>query len=597
MSDQDNSPLEFSALDLMPDWAQDSKSDAKKPSKKKYADDRSPRKGGRGGGNFERRGGARNNNRGGGGDRRGGGNNRGRDNRGGGRDFQKDGRNRRDQESRLKGKVTAKFEPTSEAIDSLAKHIQETARAFPVASLAKMVAGTRERYQIRLQSGPKGPDFFRCKSDGSVWLTKQEAIGNLIGSKKLIEQFYQIDEVELEAPKGNFAQIAVCGFSGEILGPPNHHEYQSTLARIHREKFSNMTLERYKQRIQMESGEEVIAQWQEKVSKAFHYRLKSLLPKQPVVVEPEPEAVETPAPEPEPEAVETEVETTTVETEVETTEPAPTNEEAEAASPAEEEATPEPAAEEKAPEPVATEDAYDGPILKSIEELERHFSQNYADKEIRKTKNVVVSGNVPGKKLSPDVLLLIKNEGNLMRRGFPKDIFQGLCNKLDKGHSLKFFKRGKKALHVAMVRPREIPENLSLTDRLKTIITMAIEKPGVNVFDVLESLCPNFKRPEGKKDDTELQPLELDDDTKAVLGDIRWLATEGYLIEFPDSRLEIGRKPTVKLPPGVCTFTIGDLKKRKKRRSKKKTTTKSAKPSKAESDSSLPEGISTFVVE
>lgn len=628
MSDDNNTPLEFSAFDLMPDWAQESSSSNKEAKKefKNFDNDRRPQKGKGGGGGFERRGGFKgqqgqgrrndrndNNRRGGGGGYRG---------RGGGGNYsggRRQNNQKKPQDATIKG-VTLSFEPTEEAIQSLAKHIQETARAYPVASLAKMIANQRKRYQIRLKSDPKngGPDFYQCKGDQSVWLNKQEAVNNLLKTEAILKQYYVIEEVDLGAPKGNFNQIAVCGFSGEILGPPNHHEYQGNIVRLHREEFSNMSLDRYKSRVEIQTGEEIVAKWQEKVSKAFHYRLKSEVE----VVAEAPTSSETQEVAPTEEATATANEDTPTTTEpvaeenasseetVVAEEAAPSAESTDAAATSSDEETTEAAAE--ATDDTASEKP-EGTVLKSLEELERHFRQNYIDEELLIAKEVVFSGNVPGKKLSYDILNLIKSEGNKMRRGFPHAIFQAVCSLLEK-HGLKFFKRGKKALHVSMVRPREISRELSLTDRVQSIVSLVQEKPGIYVVDVLDATCESFKKPEVPKDKKNANnlPLELDEESTAVLGDIRWLATEGYLVEFPDTRLEIGRKPKPQqakknnypYPAGVSTFTIADLRKakgKKNKQAKKKFSANKPKQSQPQKQKAkepeLPAGVSTFIVE
>ncbi len=641
MSDKDDAPLEFSALDLMPSWAQETTEN--KPAKTKYRDhdgeDRGSR-GRRGGGKFERsdrrqgrdgRGGGRDFR--GGGDRRGGG---GGDRRGGGgRDFRgggdrrgagggdrrgKGGRfdQRRDEPFEIKG-LKASFEPTEEAVKGLSKHIQDSVKAFPVGDLARMIASARERYQIRLKADDNGPTLYQCKSDNSAWLSRDEAVRNILSSPNQLKEYYAVEEVELEAPKGNFSTIAVCGFSGEILGPPNHHEYQSNIARLHREKFSNMSIERYKQRIQTESGEEIVEKWKEKVSKTQHYRLKPDPQDAPVVVgeaaaadEPklveavtEPDAVEeaavvdeTPATEEEPtaESAAAEVESTPDEGAE-----APAGEE-EAEPVAEEEATSEAPDEKAAAAPAADE----GPVFKTLQELEMHFRQNFAADEITEGKEVVILGNVPGKKLSADLLSLIKYEGKKLRKGFPFEMFQAVCNSLEK-EGLKFFKRGKKALHVSLVRPQAISPNLSLTDRIMQIVTMVTDKPGTKTLDVIDSLCESFQKPDPKDKEAK---VELDDDARDVLKDIRWLAMEGFIVEFPDTRLEIGKKPNPdgaqkpqqkksakakkgkktkgpRPPVGACTFTIGDLEKKAAAKAKRKPKPKPAK---------VPPGACTFTV-
>ena len=484
------------------------------------------------------------------------------------------------------------FEPTPEAVRSLTRHIQETVRAYPVADLAKMVANARQRYQIRLKSDETGPLLYQCVRDGSVWLTRDEAVSNFLNSKKQLEKYYLIEEVELEAPKGNFSKIAVCGFSGEVLGPPNHHEYQRTVARIHREKFSNMSLERYKSRIEMESGEEVVGKWHEQVSKTHHFRVRP----EPVRSGAESESAEVPgdgevpasaeSASPDPETgVATEIdaaveksnvkETADIENKTASPETDPVVEAPETEASAEEAADPvDPAdveqsptgdtesgepetngetnAEESVAEAEANPDASgteeeieqeknsnpDGPVLTSREELERHFRQNYAASEITETREVVIHGNVPGKKLSPDLLTLVKQEGKKLRRGFPFEMFQAVCSCLEK-EGLKFFKRGKKALHVSVVRPQTINESIALTNRIQKVIAIVSEEPRVLTADVVGKLCPDFKLPDPSEENAK---PELSDEARNVLADIRWLTREGFLVEFPDTHLELGKK-------------------------------------------------------
>ncbi|MDP4585452.1 MAG: hypothetical protein NWT04_16185, partial [Verrucomicrobiales bacterium] len=318
MSDEDKT-LEFSARDLMPDWAQDSKSTPDKTFAKRFEHEEGERDkrggggrrddrrggggfgGGQGGGGFgggqggggERRfggggggqgGGAGRDDRrgprpegrgpdrggdrrGGGGDRRGG--ERGGDRRGGGdRDFRD-----RPREDMPAAGIIAAIEPSKPAIEGLTKHIKETLRAFPMADLAKMILNGRERYQVRFKAQDE-QRLYRCPADGSVWLSREEAVSHLLNGPAL-ENFYVAEDVEVAAPTGNFSVVAVCGLSGTILGPPNHHEYQRNIARLHQERFSNLSLERYKSRIQMESGEEAIERWKEQVSRARHWLLKS----------------------------------------------------------------------------------------------------------------------------------------------------------------------------------------------------------------------------------------------------------------------------------------------------------------------------------
>lgn len=477
------------------------------------------------------------------------------------------------------------IEPSGAAIKGLTKHIRETYRAFPLADLAKMILSGRDRYQVCFETTGEESALYQCKDDGSVWLTREEAIKHLLSSD-LLSRYYEVEEVDVGAPAGNFSSIAVCGLSGEILGPPNHHEYQRNIARLHAERFSNMSLERYKSRIVMESGEEIVEKWKEKVSKRLQYRLKSAEEEADVEAEADAEGpspgsdVDTEAPESDAgAAAPAEAETADV-TETASGENVENDETDSGETPAGEVAA-EPVSEEIPADPVAEpvgdvaeaspdddavsaeggEDAEiaegssstgeespaeeptaakeEGPLLKSPEELARHFREHFAAEAVVESKRAVVRGDVPGRDLSRGLLVHLKQESEKLRRGFPLPLIQTLCRDFEK-EGLRFFKRGKKALHVSAVRPRGINESVSLTGQVQAIIDQILKKPGMKVVDLLVELVDDFPKPEK---DQAPETLALTDKAKAVLKDLRWLTSEGYVIEFPDTKLALGKQP------------------------------------------------------
>lgn len=445
--------------------------------------------------------------------------------------------------------IRAVIEPSKPAIEGLTKHIKETLRAFPMADLAKMILNGRERYQVRF-TAQEDRRLYRCPADGSVWLSREEAVSHFLNSPA-IEKYYLAEDVEVGAPTGNFTVVAVCGLSGTILGPPNHHEYQRNIARLHQERFSHMSLERYKSRIGMESGEEVIERWKEQVSQVRHYRLKSDL----VVPEVEVASAEPAPPEGDVEEVPTEgneevAEATEVSeaatAEVESEESPVAVEEViasdESDSPAVDE-VPSPSDVALADEaPAAEKPKTDGLVIKSIEELTRHFRQNYADKAVREVKEAIIPGDIPGKMLSPGLLAHLRQEGERLRRGFPLELIQKLCRDLEK-KGLKFFKRGKKSLHVSAVRPKELDPAVTLTSQIQQIVDFVIATPKTTVTAMLEALVPDFKKPENTAGEAATEVIELSEDAKTALKHLRWLTSEGYVLEFPDTSLAIGRVP------------------------------------------------------
>ncbi len=86
-----------------------------------------------------------------------------------------------------------------------------------------------------------------------------------------MNELYTEETVAIDPPKGNFTAIAVCGFSGALLGPPNHHSFPVNVARLHREEFYNLALDFYKSRVRVEKGEEIVAKWLEQQSTERQY--------------------------------------------------------------------------------------------------------------------------------------------------------------------------------------------------------------------------------------------------------------------------------------------------------------------------------------
>ncbi len=476
--------------------------------------------------------------------------------------------------------MTATLEPTGAAVAGLAKLIRETLRAYPVSDLAKMVMNGRDRYQARFRSEEGGPDLFICLADGSLWASRDEATAHLLNSKA-IETYYAVEVVEVSAPAGNFNVVAVCGMSGKILGPPNHHEYQLSVARHHAERFSHMSLDQFKSRISMESGEEVIEKWKAQVSQVKQYRLKSA--EEPESNTEEETVVEVPSEETSGDTVEevvaeevtvdssaaaTEIVDEVVESGDSKQEDVSADGNAEPKDDASEEDAEEVGGIEETPQPEAPNPVSDDLILKSDAELAAHFKKNFADDVILKTREAVVPGDIPAKSLSRGLLVILKQESEKLRRGFPLPMIQALCRAFEK-KGLKFFKQGKKALHVSMVRPKAVSGAVSLTDQIQAILDHLSANPRCKVIDLLDALASDFTKPEKSSPDAE---VELTDGAKVVLSDLRWLAAEGYVIEFPDTRLVIGKVPG----------SGGDPARSKKKSAKKKAAKKKSVEAKKE---------------
>lgn len=159
--------------------------------------------------------------------------------------------------------LTTFIEPEKKSTEALATTIRAAGKAFSVFDAARLVLQSGDRFHVKFTVPPDSPTrLCTIPADGSVWLGREEAVAHFLHSEGL-KEFYSVEEIELEEPKGVFTSVAVCGMTGEILGPASHHSYQTALHRIHRERFGDMRFEDYKRRVRTENAPEVIEKWKD----------------------------------------------------------------------------------------------------------------------------------------------------------------------------------------------------------------------------------------------------------------------------------------------------------------------------------------------
>jgi hypothetical protein len=170
--------------------------------------------------------------------------------------------------------VETNLVPEEKGVESLARQIKMTGRAYPLFDIAQMILQKPERHTVvfRVKKNAEGKPIqplFVCALDDSLWLSEDEAVAHVL--KKHFATFYQAEKTATEPPKGKYTFVAQCGMSGTVLGPPNHHDYQNQLRKLHSERFSRMPFEVYKSRVKIVRDEEVVKKWVEEQSWKTEY--------------------------------------------------------------------------------------------------------------------------------------------------------------------------------------------------------------------------------------------------------------------------------------------------------------------------------------
>ena len=168
---------------------------------------------------------------------------------------------------------TVAFIPEERGVEQLARQIKVTGRAYPLFQIALLILQKAERYSVQLTAKKKADGttekIFVCALDETPWTSEDEAVAHIL--KQHFTTFYQAERTQTEPPKGVYTFVAQCGFSGEILGPPNHHDYQNQLRKLHTEKFSRMPFDMFKARVKIVKDEVVVKKWVEDQSFKTQY--------------------------------------------------------------------------------------------------------------------------------------------------------------------------------------------------------------------------------------------------------------------------------------------------------------------------------------
>jgi hypothetical protein len=170
--------------------------------------------------------------------------------------------------------VNVSFIPEEKGVESLARQIRLTGRAYPLFDIGFLILKKPDRYVVRFDvvkkpDGQVAQPLFVCALDETLWLSDQEVIDYVLG--KHFTTFYQPERTPAEPPKGTYTFVAQCGMSGTILGPPNYHDYQNKLRKLHAERFSRMPFEVFKSRIRIVRDEAVVKKWLEDQSWKTEY--------------------------------------------------------------------------------------------------------------------------------------------------------------------------------------------------------------------------------------------------------------------------------------------------------------------------------------
>ncbi|MEA3186842.1 MAG: hypothetical protein QOD99_672 [Chthoniobacter sp.] len=167
--------------------------------------------------------------------------------------------------------VKIEFVPEPVFIESVARQVKTTNRAYPIFELARMFLEKPQRHRVRVCALSESQPLFQLGENGPVAL--DVATLERTAFHALKADFYTEEKTQSEPPKGNFANVARCRLTGTLLGPTNHHGYQSALRKLYEERFSRrMPYADFLREIETVTDPAAIEAWKENARSATVFK-------------------------------------------------------------------------------------------------------------------------------------------------------------------------------------------------------------------------------------------------------------------------------------------------------------------------------------
>src|SRR5690625_2273149 len=162
--------------------------------------------------------------------------------------------------------------PDEPVLETLTKAMRQSIRTYELFEVARLILEKNDRFHVsfRFKQDP-GTKLFQAVPDGVPFTSEEAAVDHVVRTH--LDRFFEIEEVDAEPPKGNFQFIARCTLTGDFLGPPNYHRYQTTLLQYHQEHFPEMPIENFRASIETVADEEEIEKWMQSMTKQNRYKI------------------------------------------------------------------------------------------------------------------------------------------------------------------------------------------------------------------------------------------------------------------------------------------------------------------------------------
>lgn len=175
--------------------------------------------------------------------------------------------------------------PQDDVFDALVKRLRASARTYQLFEIAQLILEKPDRYVLVVANKQAGdaasPQPLYYSVPAHLPFESEDAAIDFVVANYL-EQFFELQTVEMAAPSGHFQMINKCPFTGALIGPPNYHKYGHYLKQHYEAKVTGLSFNAYQAKIVGDKSQETIDAWVESMKTVTQYSVK-----EPQVGEPE----------------------------------------------------------------------------------------------------------------------------------------------------------------------------------------------------------------------------------------------------------------------------------------------------------------------
>ena len=160
--------------------------------------------------------------------------------------------------------------PGQKELGGIIRKIQTGFAAYPLKQIAWFFLDHPEACHVKVT--PKDPQikFHVCKACGFACFSEEALDAHIMSTH--LGDYYTAEEMDVEPPSGQFGCVVKCGVTGELIGPPNLHGYNSKVREIAQRL--GMDEASYRARLVTVRDQESVEAWRQTATKKVFYRLK-----------------------------------------------------------------------------------------------------------------------------------------------------------------------------------------------------------------------------------------------------------------------------------------------------------------------------------